>query len=100
MKAFDFSGNAFPALTDADQKAALQDISSTSSTFNTADFFAEGKAFETNLDKSATAVKVSKDTLTDQFANNNHPYFDKTGFFGQTTQGGSQRAFYVYSPSD
>lgn len=100
LKASDFSGNAFPALTDADQKAALPDISSTSSTFNTADFFAEGKAFETNFDKSATAVKLGKDQLTDQFANNAHPGLDKTGFFGQSTQGGSQRAFYVYSPSD
>ncbi|MBZ2199938.1 hypothetical protein CLI91_00970 [Lentilactobacillus hilgardii] len=100
LKASDFSGNAFPALTDADQKAALPDVNSNKTTFATADYFGEGKAFENVLNtKVATLVPAKKGELTDPYTNQ-VTGLPKVGFFGQALNNGSQRYFYVYSAQD
>ncbi|GAD16418.1 S-layer protein [Lentilactobacillus otakiensis] len=110
ISALDSSAFAYgyPALTSAEQTAALPDTTTTSDTFNMSDYFADygagstpasGAKFIAQLIKAPNVYTASTGQLTVPGTTSTN-LLKTTGFFGQSLNSGSQRYFYVFNGAD
>ncbi|MEE8824511.1 S-layer protein precursor [Lentilactobacillus sunkii] len=97
LKSSDFA-YGYPALTSDAQTTALG--KSTDTSFTTTKFFNENGPFETAFNKAVNNYGAKAGSLADASKTTSTTGKDKTGFFGQALNNGTQRYFYVYNSAD